>query len=522
VLFLVASLALAPVLAPPAAAQDLLSQFEAKTTTFTLDNGLTFVVVEREDAPVVSFHTYVDVGSVDEPIGATGIAHMFEHMAFKGTTTIGTKDIEKEMQALNRQEEIYRRLQRERARGRRADSARIDTLEKQFQEAQETAQSHIEDGEYENLLERNGVEGLNAYTSPDNTGYLYSLPANKLELFFALEADRFKNPVLREFYTERDVVMEERRQRTESNPVGRLLEEFLTTAFKAHPYGNPTIGHMSDLKSLTRTEAKDFYDTYYTASNMTIGIAGDVNPAQVKRYAETYFSMLPAGTDPMPINTEEPEQIAERRVIIREQTQPWFIAGYHRPSMYSEDAVVYDVLNRILSDGRTSRLYTNLEETGMALNSAAISAFPGEKYPPLFAVYAIPSRGVSPDSVETAVYDVLDRIKQEGVTAEELERAKTQIRADLIGNLDSNMGLARRFSRYETLTGDWRDFFRQLDEVEAVTAEDVQRVAQKTFQRENRTVAMIKTTEENGQTADASSPDGSSDSSSKQAARTSN
>ena len=498
-------LCLALLLASPASAQDLLSPFEQKTTTFTLENGLQFVVVERPEAPVVSFHTYVDVGSVDEPNGQTGIAHMFEHMAFKGTTTIGTQNIQKEMQALKQQEQIYRELQRERAKGRRADSSRIAELETQFQEAQEEAQSYIADGEYENLLERNGVEGLNAYTSSDNTGYLYSLPANKLELFFALEADRFKNPVLREFYTERDVVMEERRQRTESNPAGRLFEEFLTTAFKAHPYGNPTIGHMSDLQSLTRTEAKRFYDRYYTASNMTIGIAGDVDPDQVKAYAEEYFSILPAGEEPMPIATEEPGQIAERRVIIREQSQPWVMVGYHRPSMSSEDAPVYEILNRILSGGRTSRLYKELEETGMTLNTGAIAAFPGEKYNTLFAVYSIPSRDVSPDSVESTIYDVLGRIQEEGVTADELERAKTQARAQLIGQLDSNMGLARRFSRYEELTGDWRNLFRRLDELQAVTADDVQRVAQETFTRENRTVAMIKTDDGSGSTADASS-----------------
>ena len=504
------ALAVAAVLAagavpPTASAQNLLSEFEDKTTAFTLDNGLTFVVVERPDAPVVSFHTYADVGSVNEPFGQTGIAHMFEHMAFKGTTTIGTKDIEKEMAALERQEEIYLELRREKAKGRQADSSRIADLEQQFKNAQEEAQSYIQDGEYENILERNGVSGLNAYTSADATGYIYSLPANKLELFFALEADRFKNPVLREFYTERDVVMEERRQRTESSPTGRLVEEFLTTAYKAHPYGNPTIGHMSDLQNLTRSEAKDFYAEHYTASNLTIGIAGDVDPEQVRAYAEEYFTILPEGDDPMPVTTEEPEQIGERRVVIREQTQPFTIVGYHRPSMYHENAPVYTILSDILSQGRTSRLYTALQETGQALQAQSISSFPGSKYESLFMVFGVPSRGVSPDSIEHAIYDELDKIKENGVTAEELERAKTRARANLIGQLDSNSGLARRFSRMEALTGDWRSVFERINEIEAITAEDVQRVAQETFTRSNRTVAMIKTTDEAQPQADASS-----------------
>ncbi len=500
----VVALLVSLLLVPAAMAQDssLLDEFEQKVTEFTLDNGLTFVVVERHDAPVVSFHTYADVGSVDEPVGQTGIAHMFEHMAFKGTTSIGTEDIEQEMQALQRQEQIYLELRRERAKGPQADSSKIAELEQQFKEAQEAAQSYVAGGEYENILERNGVSGLNAYTSADATGYIYSLPANKLELFFALEADRFMNPVFREFYTERDVVMEERRQRTDSNPVGRLIEEFLATAYKAHPYGEPTIGHMSDLQQLSRTDAKAFYDTYYDARNLTIGIAGDVDPQQVQQLAEQYFSDLPAGTDPMPVRTDEPDQIGERRVIIREQTQPFVVIGYHRGSMQSPDDPVYSVLRDVLSRGRTSRLYTSLVETEQALNVQAIPTFPGSKYESLFVFFGVPSQGVSPEEIEEAIYAEIDRIKNEGITQEELERAKTRARADLIGQLDSNSGLAQQLSRMEALTGDWRSVFNQLEKLEAVTAADVQRVANETFTRSNRTVGMIKT-EDGSPTADA-------------------
>jgi len=479
------------------AQQDLLSKFEKKVTTFTLDNGLDFIVIERHDAPVVSFATYADVGSVDEPEGKTGIAHMFEHMAFKGSTTIGTKNIEKEMEALKRQEEIYLKLRREQAKGPQADSARIAKLEKQFKDAQEEAESHIKDGEFENVLERNGVSDLNAYTSRDQTVYLYSLPANKLELYFALGSDRFKNPVLREFYTERDVVMEERRG-SESSPVGRLVEEFVTTAFKAHPYGNPTIGHMSDIRNLSRTDAKQFFEKYYNASNLTIGIAGDVDPDRVKELAEKYFSRLPEGERPLPITTEEPEQIGERRVVVREQSQPAVLTGYHRGNMHSEDDPVYDVLEDVLTGGRTSRLHKRLVETEKALQVQAIPSFPGSKYESLFGIFTFPSRGVSPDSVEQIVYDELDKIAEEGITQEELERAKTRARSDLIGELDSNMGLAIQFAQKKTLTGDWRNVFRDLDELDAVTVADVQRVAKETFTRSNRTVGMIKTKEEDG------------------------
>ncbi len=481
------------------AQQDLLATFEDKVTTFTLDNGLDFVVIERHNAPVASFATYADVGSVDEPEGMTGIAHMFEHMAFKGTTTIGTKDIEKEMQSLERQEEIYLQLRRERAKGPQADSSRIAKLEKQFEQATENAESYIQKGEFENILERNGVSGLNASTSSDATRYFYSLPANKAELFFALESDRFANPVLREFYTERDVVMEERRQRTESSPTGRLVEEFLTTAFKAHPYGNPTIGHMSDLKNLSRTDAKQFFEKHYNPSNLTIGIAGDVDPERMKSLAEEYFGRLSGGQEPLPVRTEEPEQISERRVLIREQTQPFVLIGFHRGSMQSEDAPVYDVLSDVLTGGRTSRLYERLVKQEKALQVQALPAFPGSKYDTMFGIVGVPNRGVSPDSVEHMIHDELEAIKEEGITQEELERAKTRARSDLIGQLDSNQGLALQFAQMEELKGDWRSVFRKLDAVESVTVDDVQRVAQATFERSNRTVAMIKTTDDEDQ-----------------------
>ncbi len=478
--------------ASPVRGQDMLQKFEKKTTTFTLDNGLDFVIVERHDAPVASFATYVDVGSVNEPEGKSGVAHMFEHMAFKGTTTIGTKNIEKEMQALRRQENIYQKLRREKAKGPQADSARIAQLQKTFEAAQKKAESYLKEGEFKNILERNGATNLNAYTSRDQTVYRYSLPANKAKLFFALESDRFMNPVLREFYTERDVVMEERRSR-ESNPVGRLVESFITTAFKAHPYGTPTIGHMSEIQNLSRTDAQQFFDKYYDASNLTIGIAGDVEPRRMKELAKKYFGRLPEGEDPLPVVTDEPKQQGERRVIIREQSRPALFVGYHRGSMHSKNAPVYDILSNVLTGGRTSRLYERLVEEEKMSQVQAIPSFPGSKYENLFVVFGFPSRGVSPDSVEHAVYDELNQIAEEGLSAEELERAKTQARDGLIGQLDSNLGLAVQFAQKQTLTGDWRNIFRDLEEIEAVTVSDVQRVARKTFKRSNRTVAMIKT-----------------------------
>lgn len=491
--------------ASPVQGQDLLQKFEKKTTTFTLDNGLTFVVVERHDAPVVSFTTYADVGSVNEPKGMTGIAHMFEHMAFKGTTTIGTKNIEKEMQALRRQEEIYLELRRERMKPQ-PDSARIATLKKKFEKATTKAESYVKKGEFENILKKNGAEDIGAYTSADATVYQYSLPANKTELFFALESDRFMNPVLREFYTERDVVMEERRQRVGSSPRGRLAEAFTAAAFKAHPYGTPIIGHMSDIRKLSRTDAKQFFDTYYNASNLTIGIAGDVEPKRMRALAKEYFARLPEGEEPPPVRTEEPEQFGERRTVLREQARPRLMIGYTRPSTYSPDDPVYDVLVDVLAEGRTSRFHKRLVETEKALAVQIPSYFaeyPGGKYKNKLSILAYPNRGVSPDSLEHAVYDVLETVKEEGITQAELERAKTRARDELIGQLDSNMGLAQQFAEAEALFGEWQRVFRKLNQIEAVTTEDVQRVAKETFQTDKRTVAIMKTAKDGSPTTAA-------------------
>lgn len=490
-------LLLGALIAPEAHAQrQVLDEFEEKVTTFTLNNGLTVIVIERHDAPVASFHTYADVGSVNEPQGATGIAHMFEHMAFKGTTTIGTKDVAAELAALAAEEEAFQELRRERARGLQADSSRLAELQAAFEAAQDSAKQFAIQNEFDRILQQAGATGLNASTGADATRYYYSLPSNKTELFFALEADRFRAPVLREFYQERDVVMEERRLRTESNPQGRLVEEFLAAAFKAHPYGQPTVGHMSDLENISREEAQAFFERFYSPNNLTVAVAGDVYPDEIRRLAEEYFGPLESGPEPLPVTTVEPEQQGERRVTLYAQSQPLLLMGYHRPSESHPDDAVYSVLSDVLSSGRTSRFYRTLVETEKALAAQAITEFPGGKYPTLFGVFAAPNRDVSLDSLEQDVYAVLDRIKEEGVTAEELERAKTRARARLIGQLDSNMGLAVQLAAYQARTGDWRNFFRRLDELQAVTSDDVRRVARTTFTRDNRTVSLLRSEQE--------------------------
>lgn len=482
---------LACLLAPTGADAQSLEEFEEKTTVHTLDNGWTFILVERPVAPVFSFATLVDVGGAQEVPGITGLAHMFEHMAFKGTPNIGTTDFEAEAEALEALEAAYQAWQAERL-SPDPDSEWLAELRAAFEAAQEKAASFVVSNEFDRIIDREGGVGLNAFTSSDVTGYFYSLPANKLELFAFLESERFLHPVYREFYKERDVVQEERRLRTESQPIGRLVEQFVTTAFSAHPYGQPVVGYMSDLESITITDARRFFETYYAPSNMVTAIVGDIDPERVIPILEKYFGRIPERAPAPPLRTVEPPQIAEKVVVLEDEAQPYYLEGYHKPSQLHPDQPVYDAIDDILSNGRTSRLYRRLvRDEKLALGASSFSGFPGSKYPNLWGAFVVPSRGVTPDQVQTIVHEELERIREEPVSDEELAKFKTRARASLIRQLRSNQGLAQQLADHQRLHGDWRELFRYLDRLEKVTKEDVQRVARETFRDENRTVVML-------------------------------
>jgi predicted Zn-dependent peptidase len=474
-------------------AQDLES-FEKGLTEYRLANGLTFLIVERPGAPVVSFYTYVDVGSAQEVPGITGLAHMFEHMAFKGTSKIGTSDYEAEAQALARVDEAYHDYDRERRNPRGSDPDKLAELEQAWKDAQETAREFVVANEFGEIIDREGAVGLNASTGADRTDYYYSLPANKIELWAHLESERFLDPVLREFYIERDVVMEERRLRVESQPIGRMIEQFVSAAFIAHPYHSLGIGYMSDLQSFSREDAQEFYDTYYTPANITISIVGAVKAEEILATLEKYFGRLPPGDPTPPLRTVEPEQKAERIVRMPDPSQPLYAEGYHRPAVTHPDNDAYDALADVLSTGRTSRLYRSLvRDKKIAAFAGAFNGFPGQKYPNLMLFFAVPTPGHTNEEVQEAVREEIERVKSELITDEELDKVKTRAKAGLIRGLSSNMGIARQLGFYQGIFGDWRELFRRVDRIEALTKEDIQRVAQETLIPTNRTVAMLYT-----------------------------
>lgn len=476
-----------------AAGQDAAS-FEKRITIKKLDNGLTLLICERPEAPVFSFFTLVDAGSVQDPKNATGLAHMFEHMAFKGTDKIGTTDYAAEMPALAKVETAYAAYIAERDKPVGRDEAKIKELEKAWKDAIAEADKFVVPNQFGKIVEQNGGEDMNAFTNYDETAYHYSFPENRLELWAYLESERFLHPVMREFYKERNVVIEERRLRTDSNPIGRLLEQFTAAAFEAHPYHRPTIGWMADLNHFSATDAQQFFDRYYVPANMVVAVAGDLKAAEAMPVLEKYFSRLPTRPQPDEITTTEPPQNSERRVILKERSQPLYLEGYHRPDYRTKDDAVFDAITDLLSEGRTSRLYRSLvRDKKIASFSAGFTGLPGVKYPHLFAFYAFPLPGHKPQEVADAIHAEIEKLKKEDISDDELKMIKTRSKANLIRGLADNEGLATQLATYQTRYGDWRELFRSVDRIDQVTKADIRRVANEIFVDTNRTIGIIET-----------------------------
>ncbi len=469
--------------------QPYLDRVIERVSEFRLDNGIKFIVLERRRAPVVSFLTYADVGGVDEPNGKTGVAHFLEHLAFKGTTRIGTKDYKAEKPLLDRLDQLAEQIQSAKATGKQAEAAK---LQAEFTKVEDEATRLAKQNELGRIVEQAGGVGLNAATSADATVYFYSFPSNKLELWMSLESERFLEPVFREFYKEKDVILEERRLRTENSPIGKMIEAFLDAAFTEHPYKRPVIGYDQDIRNLTRKDVQQFFDTHYIPSELTMAVVGDVDPAQVKRLAQTYFGRYKAKPAPPEVTAVEPPQQQTREVTLQLQSQPWYLEGYHRPAVSNPDNVVYDIIASLLSNGRTSRLYKSLvEQKQLALSAQGFSGFPGNKYPNLMLLYALTAPNHTVEEVATELRTQVELLKTEPVSAEELDRVKTQARADLLRSLNSNAGMARSLVEYEVKTGSWRNLFKELEAIAAVTPADIQRVAQATFTPQNRTIGRI-------------------------------
>ncbi len=464
---------------------------EEKVVEHRLSNGMTLLMVERHTSPTVSAWIRFRVGSVDERSDERGLAHMLEHMLFKGTKTLGTSDYAAEKPLLDQIEQTAQLMIAEKAKREKGDKARIAELEKQLAKLEADASRYVIKDEFFDLYSKNGGVGYNAFTSRDGTTYLISLPANKLELWAAIESDRMQNAVLREFYSERAVVMEERRRSTDADPESKLWETFVASAFLAHPYGQPTIGWMPEIENLTRTKAERFFHAYYGPQSAIVAIVGDIDTKATIDLVERYFGGIRPGGMPLPVTAEEPRQAGERRIELVAESEPTLVIGFHKPAIAAPDDYVFDVITMILGEGRTSRLYKKLVIEKQIATDVGVFDAPGQRYPNLFVINASPRTPHTLTEVEEAILAELERLKTEPVAERDLQRILNKIEFEDARRMGTNGGLARNLTDYEATTGSWRYMVGYRGKLAAVTTADIQRVARDYFTRENRMVGFI-------------------------------
>jgi predicted Zn-dependent peptidase len=532
----------------------LAETLEEKVKEFELDNGMKFLVVEREEAPVVFCAIVFDVGSANEWPNVTGISHLLEHMMFKGTKMMGTKNYKKEKKYIEETDKLGNRtieLRKEMGQWRfkiftdfyndvytslpaeRKDEIGPDKLKQakaiaekiehmdalpdsliskrylieeegknyldlfldyklargEIYQLLDEQREYVIDNEMWKTYQKNGANFLNAGTSYDFTVYFVYLPANRLELWMTMESDRMDTPVFREFWSERDVVMEERRL-GENDPDDVLSEAFYSVAFKACPYKWPVVGWMSDIRTIDRQELKAYHQKYYSPNNATAVVVGDVDFDEVKDMAEDYFESIPSHQPPPPIETREPEQQGERRVKVEHTANPKLMIGYHKPVYPHPDALTFRVMSFIVGQGRTSRLYkTVYEEKELTAQPPRVYEGPGNRYDNLFIITAEPRKPHTLEEVEEAIYQELEKLKTEPVTDRELQRIKNQIYAQRIQQLGSNLGISFQLLMGEIFFGDYREIFEMYEKIQEVTKKDIMEAANEYLVEKSRTVA---------------------------------
>jgi len=477
---------------------------EVPVESFTLDNGMEFLLVRRPEQATVMAGWVAKVGSANERPGITGVAHFFEHMMFKGSRTIGTRDAERDRAILAEQEALQERIraqyrtQRERFRRGEIDDVfdpaarppELVELERRFAELVEEQRALMVKDEFDKVYTEAGGSGMNATTSPDSTIYWITVPANKLELWFWMESERLLQPVFREFYSERDVVQEERRLSVESTPTGRFEEQLNAMFWTSHPYKWDVIGWMSDLKMLSMADAEAFFDTFYAPQNLVAALVGNFDPAEARRLATAYFGRLPRGPREAPdvVTLEEP-QLAEKRMNAECDCQPQVTMMFHTVAFQHRDDFVLDVIGGLLN-GQTGRLNKSLVLERQIAASAA-SAQQSQKFAGSFQLTAETRGEATPAELEAALWAELERLQREPVPDAELQKVKNQVVAGSFRNLQNPFFLLLQLLFYEGW-GDWSYLNTWAERTLAVTAEDVQRVASRYFTLENRTVATYR------------------------------
>ncbi|HKP96399.1 MAG TPA: pitrilysin family protein [Fibrobacteria bacterium] len=456
-----------------------------------LDNGLKVILFPDRQSPTVACRLFYVTGSVHEHPGNTGIAHLLEHMLFKGTRKVGVTDPVKDAEYVRQIDEVMARY-RGLAPG---DSSAAKALKRRYDSLIAEERKLLIKYELWEAYEKAGGTGLNAFTSDLMTAYFVTLPKNKLDLFLWLESDRMQNAVLREFYSERDVVMEERRMRVEDSPTGRYWESLMGVFYEAHPFRFPTIGYPSDIKSLTREQADHHYREYYKPNNAILVLAGDIDAAKAMDGIKKYFGGIGRGAEFPPVVTEEPQQPGEKRLILRKNdAKPRFDVMFHTPGFDHPDLYALDIVEGVLS-GRSGRLYRKLvKDLKIALNAGGGNGL--DRYTSNFSV-SVDLDGGNPqlDKVEKAVWDVLYELGQKPISERELTRAKNQVAARTLRQLLDKEELATELAFWE-MRGGWDYINKFPDRVQQVTARQVQDVCKRYFYRKNSTAGVILPEEE--------------------------
>ncbi len=493
-LVLAAALLILPALRPSSGSGASMAELASRVIEADLPNGLRVLLLPRHKTPTVSLYLRFLAGSVQEEEGRSGVAHLLEHMMFKGTTGLGTKDWSRERPLRERIEEVAALVDEERMKGGGGDPDRLSALQGQLRSLQDEARLYSVKDEIDSIYTANGAQGLNASTGVDLTTYKVSLPSNRLALWAVIESERLRDPVMREFYSERDVVVEERRQSFETDPSRKLMALLLSTAFTAHPYRRPVIGWAGDVDLLTSGEAERFFRTWYSPGNAVLAAVGDFDASVLLEAIAEHFGSLPSVAVPGRRLPVEPEQEGERRAVLLMDAQPEVMIAFHKPTLPSREDYVFDMIDGLLTLGRTSRLHRRLvEEDQIALGVYSSNGVPGGRYPNLFIIGAKPRSPHTSGDVERAVLEELARLSLEAPSAAELGRVRKQMRANTLRGLQSNEGLASLLSYFEAVAGDWRYAVTHLDVLEEITAEEVRRTAALYLTDRNRTVVALET-----------------------------
>lgn len=466
-----------------------------------LSNGIKLLMLERHHSPTIAGGWVVRVGSVNERPGITGIAHLFEHMMFKGTPTIGTKDAKRDAEIINEQEIVRDAMRLEESKMRLAlrrgeindlekaenKTPRYRELEVKFNELIKNQREILVKNEFDRIYTTAGASGMNAFTSNDMTGYFITVPANKLEMWTWMESERLLRPVFREFYAERDVVFEERRMRTESTPLGKFQESLEALFWESHPYGWPVIGWPSDIPSISKAQADEFYSLYYAPQNITLVLVGDFKVEEAEGLCEKYFGRIPRGKKRIPeVVTSEVAQKVEKRMNAEAEANPQVDILWHSPAAGHPDARALKVLAAVLS-GRSGRLHKSLV-LDKELATTAFAQQMSRKYAGMFNVGGESKDTKTPGDVENGIYDEINRLKSELVSDRELQKVKNNFAAMAVRRTSSNFHMLLQLIQYEGVDS-WKAINTEIPNILEVEAEDIQRVARKYLIKENRTVA---------------------------------